>query len=322
VIPRLLALLAAIGMIAGAVVIRNRMNDDEAIRNEILRLVCATELEEACRTLEGREDIPNLELTVEDAGRTFTRLTSEDRHQIDGWLTLAPLPQAVQELRRLGGKPATIVRVSAPIASARIGVVAWKARSSRMQCAPGVGWRCIGEAAGQPWASVGGQPEWGPVKTALPDPANSASGLVVLGAATVGFFGRADVGSADLEDDLAFAAWFERLARNNRSVDLNRMLAVGPAEVDFVACLEPETRVIAGSARRNDVGVIYPAPVARADVVLGTSGSARSARLADLVREGGVAQALREAGWKTPGAGDANLPSPGLLSVLRERWAA
>ena len=41
-------------------------------------------------------------------------------------------------------------------------------------------WRCVGDAAGQPWPSVGGEAAWGVVKPSHADAAQSAVGLLGL----------------------------------------------------------------------------------------------------------------------------------------------
>lgn len=319
-VPRVLALLAAVGMVVGAVAVRNRMDDDKVTRSTELRLTCAPELEEACRSLAATDEA-TITLTIEDVGVTVDRLSADTGTDIDGWLTPGPFPQMVQELRRLGGRPESIANVSAPIARTRVAVAAYQERARRLTCAGGVSWRCLGDAAGQAWSTVGGQSEWGPVKTTLPDPSRTATGLLALGAATAGFFGRTDVSSSDLDDDDAFGVWFDRLRRTNQPTDLGRMLSIGPAEVDFLAGLEQAVApAVAASARRSEATVIYPSPVANADVVLGTTDTDRGRRLAEVVTAGPLRDDLVEAGWKGPAGGSTGLPSPGLLSVLRDRW--
>ena len=318
-VPRILALVAAVAMVLVALAVRDRMDEDEATGGQPLRLVCATELEDVCRELAEAE--AEVDVVVEDAGVTLDRLRDGPGTGVDGWLTPGPFPQMVQELRRLAGRPAVFTEVSDPLARTRLGLAAWSERSRRLTCPGEVGWRCIGDAAGRPWSEVGGEPVWGPVKTALPDPGRTATGLLSLGAATAGFFGRTDIASVDLDDDDQFGVWFDRLRRANQSTDLGRMLAIGPAAVDFVAGLEQATvPSLAASARKDQVAVIYPSPVANADVVLGTAGTGRGKRLVELVTRASLGEDLVRAGWKAPSSAASGLPSAGLLSVLRDRW--
>lgn len=325
-VPRVLALLAAIGLIVGALAIRNRIDDDNGGAGGDgggdLRLTCTPELETVCERLP--DEAGGITVTIEEAGVTADRLLDANRAEIDGWLTPGPWPQMVREVRASQGKPRLITNVSERLARSPVVLVAWRDRAAALvpRCPDRqVEVPCVGAAAGKPWRDVGGSEIWGEVKTAIPAPPTSATGLAVLGAATAQLFGTTDVSSTDLERD-DFAAMVEALRRANRTTTVERMLAAGPGDVDVVAALEVTARpLVSASARRTEVQLAYPEPVISADVVLGTAGS-RARRLVELL-SGQPTQELFEAmGWRTsdrpPVSG---LPSPGLLFALRQRWA-
>jgi hypothetical protein len=203
----------------------------------------------------------------------------------------------------------------------------WKERAAALTafCKGAVAWTCLGNAANGPWKAAGGKDTWGTVKTALPDPVVTASGLVALGAGTVGFAGQADVSSTELQDNDAFGVWLSDLARAQVAADVSTMLAGGPAIVDAVAGLEAQmTPVLAAAANAGDVNVIYPSPVVTADVVLGTVASKRATRLAELLEGKAGRDALQRAGWKVGSPSlppTSGLPDPGLLAYLRGAWS-
>src|SRR4051794_16732215 len=112
---RLGALVLAVAMVAGAIFVRGHIDRSRST----FRLTCATELEDACRTM-GH----GAEVTVEPAGTTADRLIAlppDDDPGLDAWLAPGPWPQVVDAARPsaplfAGDKPA--------LGQSRIGVVA------------------------------------------------------------------------------------------------------------------------------------------------------------------------------------------------------
>jgi hypothetical protein len=323
-VVRLLALAAAVGMVVGALAIRNRMDDDKVSRSTELRLLCATELARVCEAIAATDEA-EVTVTVEAVGATVERLSSAAAADFDAWLTPGPFPEAVQELRRSQSQLAPLFDdVSPPLARSPVVILGWNDRIAALKAKCDVGWKCIGGAAGQPWAAFG-HPEWGDLTTSLPDPTTSAAGLVTVGGAAVGFFGRSDLSTTDLDADDAFGNALSQLARNNSNpVSASAMLAAGPSIVSFVAGLEQAIKPVvdaASSDRRNQVSLIYPSPVVTADVVLGIADRRKGGRLLELLDRPAPQEVFSDEGWKAPGTAPSNLPSPGLLTVLRGRWA-
>ncbi|HUQ40559.1 MAG TPA: substrate-binding domain-containing protein [Acidimicrobiales bacterium] len=331
-----LALVAAIAMVLGAIAVRNRMDDKPTLGGEPTRmkLTCATELAAACEAMAADD----LDVIVEPASDTAERLTGLPdgaRAGLDGWLVPAPWPQIVAEARQRAGRTTVLAAPSAAIGRTPVVVVAWRERAAVLErsCKTPVGWRCIGDAArAQTWKTLGGNELWGPFKPFHADATREASGLVTAAAAAVSFLGRTDFSSADLDED-AFTDWYSELerslppTRSTGAAAVQETLATGPSVYDVVGAFESEAQpLVAASARRGELQVIYPSPMVTADAVL--AGAARGGRIDDLARlvtgeEG--RRSLADSGWRVegrptvgpplpPGNG---LPSPGALEALR-----
>lgn len=267
------------------------------------RVVCATELASVCEALGG---------DVEDAGVTAARLATARDVDVGAWVVPAAWPAIVDGRRTRAQLPAVFADPGPPVGRARLGLVVWNDRAAALgSVCPEVTWRCVGEAVAKGWAAYG-HPEWGDVKPAFADPSRSATGLLVLGHAVTSYFGRADLATIDLEADDGFDAWFTGLARAVEPAEapLQRMLSFGPAAYDVVGTTEAEAAIVARAAARDRVRLLYPAPMATAEVVVVGSAAGR-------VRDDAAA-ALRDAGWTAPAGG--RLPSAGFLDALLSRW--
>lgn len=338
---RILALLAAVAMVAGALVLRGAMDDDEERTSTTLRLVCSTELAAVCDAVAADGDT-RVEATVEAAADTAARLTAVGPGAdagLDGWLVAGPWPTIVDEAReRAAADP--LLDDGAVLARSPIVLAVRPDRAEVLgrHCEGGtVGWKCLGQQASEPWSSLpNGRPEWGPVKPGLPS-VSTAAGLAVLAAASVGYFGAPVASSAEL-DDGSYQDWLRKLldAVPTRPSSALQTLLQRPSAFDAVGALEAEAApAVARTAANPKPALLYPDPVATADVVLGTT----DGRAAELLREvvaGPVGKrALATTGWRVPGqplaAGidptrtlpeDSGLPSAGVLEALRRRAGA
>ena len=359
---RALALLAATAMIGGSLAIRSFVldgggsggGDNNHDDDGPSHLVCIPELEDACRTLAARSD-GDVTVAIEAAGETEARLVASapgDDPGLDGWLTLAPWPQIVEDARSRANADALLGAPSGPLARSPLVLVVRTDRAAALapRCTGRiVGWRCLGDAAGKEWTDLGGEETWGTVKLAHEDATSSASGALIVGQAVGHFLTTPDVAVTEIsridwESSDAFAAWFQRLEgavpRNGFNPPAGspfvQFLQGRFVEYDAVAALEAEVAPALASASGlgDAVTVAYPEPVGTADVVFVPVLDSRSAsRLGDRATGAEARAALAEAGWRVegedpaPGVPDSpplpdgdGLPSPGALDALRALW--
>jgi hypothetical protein len=309
---RLLAFAVAVLMVVAAIVVRGRMDKHHEDSTNPLRLVCSSELQAACEALP-----PSIQITYVSAAETANGLSGTTPPQIDGWLTTGPWPEIVRERRQRDGTDALLTQ-SQPLARSPIIVVAFPDRAAviNRNCA-GIDLKCVVALAGKGvWTAIpGGQAAWGQVKVSLTPPGVETSGLMPLAAATASYFGHADLSSTDL-DDPGFGGWLNGLVGASRGDQLGQMVAVGPSVADFAITLEALAKPLVGAAA-NKPSLLYPSTVTSADVVLGTFDTARSRRLADMVKSSSV---LRNAGWNAPSSSPSGLPPAGFLDALRAAW--
>lgn len=333
---RLLAVAVAVAMVAGALAVRQWLDDrgggDAGGQaggggdGGTPLLVCATELAAACEAAEGE----GIEVRVEPAGTTAAALLAGEV-DLDGWLTVSPWPAIVREARQRSGGPAVLASSDlGPLARSPLVIVAVEERVAvlRAHCqTDDVYWGCIGDVAGRRWADIGGETTWGDVRPGHDAPDTGAVGLAVLGSAVADFFGTASISSADFEDD-AFRSWFTRLERavptfRPRFGSLLEDLLLAPGSFDAVGTIEAEAEGLLGrsGARGERLTILYPAAMTTADAVLALRTGGDRTRVVAAV-EGAGARALADGGWR---AGDAavggdGLPPAGVLDALRRVW--
>lgn len=280
---RVLAVVVAIGMVAGALYVRGRIDDDGGGGGRGDgggdSLLCAPEVEDACR--EVSEDV-----TVEDAATTAERLLTADGLGFEGWVTPGPWPAMVDALRSSAGRPVLFGDGGQVVASSRMGLVA-------PPDSPG-DWRAVGDAVGGGDLRLGWR--------------NPATGLGVLQAAAfaAGYFDGPDFASNDF--DPAFTGYLggiedqAAVARDPLERRLQQGVSFAEAVVSFQAEADP---LLEGAApgRRADLAPAYPEPVVVVEAVVAGDSA------------GDIGAELQERGWDAPAA-SANLPSPGVLAAL------
>jgi hypothetical protein len=318
VVRRLLAFVVAVAMVAGALVIRARRDDGNSGGTQARKgrpvIACAVELTDACRALSA--DVA-VDVVYEPAAVTLDHLTAKGLPPVDGWVVPQPWPAIADDVRRRAAEDA-VLDAGPALARSPLALVVNRERAAKLPCPGGIQWRCLGDAAAKrTWAAVGGSPSWGQIKIAHGDPRNSAIGLLVVGQATAGYLGRETFSSNDLQDDDGYSPWLAGLEAavppgTFSSVSpLSDMLTRFPAGYDVVATTAAEARAIV-DANRARVDLIYPSPMASADVVLA---AVKGGRAVTQLREP-LRAALREARWDAPGSGGNRLPSAGVLEYL------
>jgi len=302
VASRILAMIAAVGMIAGAYVYRYGApggdGDDAAGGGRSTgAVVCASELGPVCDALPGA--------IVEPAAATFERLVAAGSASDAGvadWVTPGPWGEMVDAAR--GASRPALFAESDVVAASPIVVVTRKAQPIAA-CAGGVTWRCLGDAAQDPGFRLGA------------DRSETPSGLFARAAALGGFLGTSDYATNDLDEVPDAAGWFA-----NVNATLDRAGSFGAGSLTSFVAQQGSAqgylttgREAAASTSPTTFDVTAPSPAAEVQVVRARATGAR-----DLVDEGELADALEAAGWEVqPDAGDDGLPSPGVLVALRGR---
>jgi hypothetical protein len=289
------ALMGAVVMITVAVVVRSSLDGNDSggpSSSGPLTIVCVTELEAQCKAL------PDVEVHIEDAATT-ARALADGKADIDGWVTFDPWPEIVDLLAQ-----GDAVGAGVPAARSALVIATVKEREDAFSC---TSWRCLGDAIGQPWTSVGGKQEWGAVKVGLPPP-STGIGLLVLGNAVSGFFGRSDIATNDFDTDPDFAVWRGNVTASVTPTAFTTFVQQFPAAFSFVVVTDVERR----TAVRPDIGTLALEPTASAEVVVAPVNGGKVAGI-----RGELQKRLRDAGWSTDGLNEpTGLPNAGVLLAL------
>jgi hypothetical protein len=331
---RALAFVVAAGLIAGSVVLRDRIDERDARKRTVVRLICVTELAAVCEALEESE-ASSVEAAVEPAATTADRLSRPGAIDLDGWLVTPPWPDVVDGARQRAGLTDLFDDPGPAVARSPLVIVVRRQREAtlRASCGGTINWKCVGDAAPKRWDEIEGEPIWGPVRPWHPAAQTEAIGLLVVGQATSGYYAPTPVTAFELDDDgyLAWLTGLERAVRRTNGSVLTMLTA--PAQVDIVGTTEADAGPqIASAAVTEKPVVFYPAPVATADVVLAPVAGSRVTRLLRDLVAGAGGRALARNGWRVDGeapvagidlsvvlpAAD-GLPKPGVLEALRSR---
>jgi hypothetical protein len=328
-VKALLALAAAAALVLAAVLVRGAIDDDDSSAAAgDLTVICPPELEGACGAIAG-----GVQVRVEPTGETGARLVEADDAAdvgADVWLTTAPWAEIVGSERERAGRDDILGGNPRVLARSPVVIVAYEDAAAALEggaCAPTVDWACLGEVAERPWSEVGGEGLPGTVKVGLTDPA-TATGLVVLGGAAAGYLDRSDYAANDF-DTPGFTTWLSALgatAPEARSGDVvNQMLTFGRGRFALVGSLEADALQ---ADDRDDIRVIYPSPVATADLVAVPIGDP-SETAVDAATGDDLRDALAADGWRVGGEGDPSgiplpdddgLPDGDVLGALLELW--
>ena len=338
-----LALVAATAMIVGALYVRGELDGlGSAVgpfrNSDPSAVVCVSELRPVCDELSDQ----GVQVTIEEAGVTAARLMGDKPLDADAWLTIAPWDRIVTEARQRAGRSGLPAGDGAVYGRSPLVAAMWIERAAVLErhCKGAITWRCIAKSAGQPWGDLGGDARWGQLRPGYRDPAQSATGLLVLGQIASDLLGSTTFSARDLDDDtfLRLLTDLEDAASDHGTASntpLQQQMQFGPGKFDIVGTIEAEAGpALARSAQRQgDLQLRHSETVVVAEVVLAPlRAGINTDRLRSLVEEFGSA-ALARAGWRVEGQTTAagvptqptlppksNLPSAGVLDALRVRW--
>jgi len=298
-VKRFAAITASIVMIAIAIIIRANIDDGGSSggggggsTSGPVTIACVTELADECNTLK------NVSVRVEDAAVTAKAIAAGTAH-IDGWVTFDPWPEIANQLARRTATGDSKRLAASPLT---IAMVAERAAAFAPTCGGTVNWKCLGDAIGKQWTEVGGRPEWGTVKAGIP-PLSTASGLLLLGNAASGYFGRTDFATNDF--DAEFGVWRSNVTTTPAT--FGEFLLKFPAAFSAVGAIAAQADP---GTHTQDVAFIGPPPAVSAVAVLTAVDSNRAQG-----RAGDLTKALHDGGWgDVPAA--TGLPDPGVLLAL------
>lgn len=328
---RVLALVAAVAMVAGAYIVRGGLDEGGSMTlagggeaAAVLRLHCATELADACALLARADE--RIEVEEQAPGETADALVRGEAVPADVWLTPRPWAGIVDQL---GGGDAlgetTDVLARSPL------VLAAFDRALPDCGGEPVGWGCIGDAADRLRPGIQGL--------------DDTEGLFTVAQAGTSFFATESYATNDFETPPegggpAFADWAAALLRavprSTFGTPLATVLRTDTATYDFAATVEAvAVSAIRGTRQEGELRVIYPSPMATVDVVavaVAGGGERAQEELLELLAGGDGRAALARAGWRVTGeelapgldpavelAPDDGLPEPGVLAALRDR---
>ncbi|MET0458860.1 MAG: hypothetical protein ABW195_06415 [Ilumatobacteraceae bacterium] len=331
---RIVAVIAAIVLIGGALLLRNAIDDDDAeadgptgstvagtspdVGTDAATVICSTELEAACTAI--RDAHPELDVEVEPAGETLDRLAAlADGTEPPVWLTVAPFPEMVDSLRTAAGLE-PLAGTGDPLAATPLVVATptgGRAEVLAAGCAETPLWRCIGANASAPWTDLGGEAAWGKLRPSLGLVDTDATALGSFADAVAGYLG-APTFSTPSASDPAFLAWLRQLAGAVSPAALSAgtpldTMATRPA-VDIAATSEAARIGLGATADRFDPS--YPEPSMWLEAVLAVpDGITVPDDIAGL-----AAAALADAGWAGAATAAQSLPAASTMLALRALW--
>jgi hypothetical protein len=338
---RAVAVLVAVGLVAGAVLVRRALTDDGASAGKDLELVCGSELAAACSGFAGADGI---RVVVEDEAVTAGRLV-EGELVLDRavWLAAAPWPAMAAAGADSQGVELPDLAGSTVLGESPAVIVARTDRMEAITAACGTPtWACIGEQAGGPWTALGGETAWGRVEVALPD-AGTGAGAVAINQGVASRIGRTDFAINDLDDEPADAAWFDRLASESSAnqrddlTPLQQFLRV-PGSLGVVGSLGAEADTeLTGVSNAEAFETVVPEPSSTAQVRLWAADPDALADAIERLDPARLSTLLSDSGWEATGAAtstgpgtmvsddrgpypDAGLPNAGVMSAVITRW--
>lgn len=296
---RVLAVLAAIGLITGAWVIRDRVIDgdtvdaDEPVNAGVL--VCATELRDVCRAVASEA---GLRVVEQAAWATVEELSATDAEPAL-WLTFSPFPE-ILNVKRTTSLATPFTYTYTEVASSRLVAIVRLDTTDDLVGACGlapetVDFGCIGE-----------QTRLTPAVSSV----DGGIGLLTIGAA---FAAQGD----DVLDLDSMLPWARGFRRASDRVQLSGGTAAQTIQTRTSVAVALGAEAELSNSRTSDFDVLYAEPVARATVVLMIPNGFTPPD--GLV--GALGVELVDGGWDAAGqGGSAGLPSTEQMIAIRTFW--
>jgi hypothetical protein len=316
-IKRIAAVLCAVALIIGALLIRNGLDDSSSSSSGTTNapsggettVVCSTDFAAVCAAL-GK----NYTTTVESAGITLDRLSTGTAVPPDAWITLDPLPGMLETMRAINNLSTLTTSVTAIATDTpALAVPSGRKDSIDLGCAGLSIWRCVGSAAGTGWTTLDPGAQAGEVLVGLADPATEDVGLITFANAVAGYFGVVQQDNGSFRDS-GFTSWLRNFSNNAKIVALGTSplstLLVRKTEVNVAATSASE---LAANERRSEVAIITVEPAIASTAVVATFTS-RGSSVA-----GKAGPLLLAAGWTAPSDPQPQLPA-GTFVALRALW--
>jgi hypothetical protein len=300
IVKRIAALAAALALIAGAWLLRDRViegdaagNDGERPSQSATSIVCISELQSVCST--ARDELGgDVTWTVADAADTLAQLTAASPSR-SVWITLAPFPDMVAFQRDRAGAPA-LDGTTTTLASSPLALVVRPDRTAELTdaCAGDLSWTCVGE-------QVALRPTFAPIDTAI--------GAVSVAVAIEQYAGPGvDFG------DLGLLTW-ARALRGAGTSSLSGGTAVATIQTrqTFGVAIGAEAEL--APSRAADFDVLYAEPMTTLDVVaFAPDGVDLPAELLTAVRA-----ELTASGWDPPST-SAGGPQAEIVLAAIDYW--
>ncbi|MEO5839620.1 MAG: hypothetical protein ABIQ73_30590 [Acidimicrobiales bacterium] len=303
---RALALIVAIGMVVGAVVVRRAIDDDpntsvnttaQDSSSATGKVLCASDLGDVCASVR--------DAFVEDPAVTVERLAKGEPLGADVWIVAAAWPQIALERAGRLGNPASVTVPATPIARTPLAFFlrTASADSVRNQCGTTLDWKCLLKNSAS-------------VRFDFEDPSTSITGLLAVIQQATAFYGSSDFGSNDFrlfDRELAQlkagratapsgATVFERFGLFSHADALAGLTSVGSQQLQR-AQFKDKLVTAAGS------------PSIAADVVIAITANPSP------IKNDDVRSAFNKAGWATSDLGSrSDLPTADVIIALQDLW--
>ena len=306
-----MAVLAALGMVTIAVLVRNGLDDDDDGdggdgNGASGVVVCATDLAAACQELDD-----SVEVRVEDPAVTAAALADGTlADDVDAWVASTAWLE-VAESRAAGSLGDAEALATSP---AVVATAPGRYEAITDLCQGDDIWQCLGGAAGSDWGTLGdgSHDTWNELKVGLTD-ADLAVGLPGLASASAGFFGNTTFATNDprWRD---FETWLANLSAPsaNGDADAAKTLATRPGTYSAGGSIE----AIAAQYEGRGVDSIAPEVPVAATVAIVEIDGGDGAPNAD-----GIRGSLVDDGWATADDDDlAPTLKPGVMAALHSLW--